>query len=131
MPDFGASYPLLRSNTGRVEAPRRGIIAWFAEHALVSHAPPLPPAPEGGIERADALLRERLGFALPSELRQLWRLWGDVEHLHVEEDAHLGEISSGAFPPRGIIFSPEQTLGPGSPRRAATAPGAAPAWCPG
>ncbi|MGP4047582.1 hypothetical protein [Streptomyces sp. 2A115] len=102
------------TDPARVEAAWRNITAWLAEHAPLSHASLLPPASEAEIERADTLLRERLGFELPAELRQLWRLCGGVEHQDIEADEQ-GEVFSGAFFPDGLLLSPSKALGPRLP----------------
>ncbi|MFJ6439260.1 hypothetical protein [Streptomyces sp. NPDC091649] len=110
------------ADPARVEAAWRNITAWLAEHAPLSHASLLPPASEAETERADALLRERLGFGLPAELRKLWRLCGGVEHQDIEADAQ-GEVFSGAFFPDGVLLSPAKALGPRLP-----GPGAKDFW---
>ncbi|MEV0222541.1 hypothetical protein [Streptomyces sp. NPDC050704] len=102
------------TDPARVEAAWRNITAWLAEHAPLSHASLLPPASEAEIERADTLLRERLGFELPAELRQLWRLCGGVEHQDIEADEQ-GEVFSGAFFPDGLLLSPAKALRPRLP----------------
>ncbi|MEU0103661.1 hypothetical protein ABZ174_35250, partial [Streptomyces sp. NPDC006267] len=102
------------TDPARVAVAWRNITAWLAEHAPLSHASLLPPASEAEIERADTLLRDRLGFELPPELGQLWRLCGGVEHQDIEADEQ-GEVFSGAFFPDGVLLSPAKALGPRLP----------------
>ncbi|MFF2410488.1 hypothetical protein [Streptomyces sp. NPDC058092] len=88
---------------------------WLAEHAPISYASLLPPAPETEIANADAALRQHLGFALPSELAALWRLCGGVEHQYIEANEEEGEVGSGAFLPGGILLGPADALSPRLP----------------
>lgn len=99
------------ADPARVEAAWRNVTAWLAAHAPLSHASLLPPASEAEIERADTLLRERLGLERPAEMRQLWRMCGGVEHQDIEADEQ-GEVSSGLFFPDGLLLSPAKAPGP-------------------
>ncbi|CCK30410.1 hypothetical protein BN159_6031 [Streptomyces davaonensis JCM 4913] len=99
----------------RVAVAWRKVTDWLAEHAPVSHASLLPPAPEAQIVSADSWLRERLGFGLPTELAALWRLCGGVEHQYIEANEEEGEVGSGAFLPGGILLGPVDALGPRLP----------------
>lgn len=79
-------------------------------NAPVSYASLLPPVPEQAVEAADAQLRQYLGFGLPGELAELWRLCGGVEHQYIEANEEEGEVGSGAFLPGGVIMSPVDAL---------------------
>ncbi|MCQ4206608.1 hypothetical protein [Streptomyces longispororuber] len=94
----------------RVAAAWRALTAWLSEHAPVSYASLLPPAPESEMANADAALRQHLGFGLPPEPAALWRLCGGVEHQYIEANEEEGEVGSGAFLPGGILFGPREAL---------------------
>ncbi len=101
--------------TAQVEAAWGRLVGWLEQHAPTSYASLLPPAAETEIANADATLRQRLGFALPSELVALWRLCGGVEHQYIEANEEEGEVGSGAFLPGGILLGPIDALRPRLP----------------
>ncbi|MET8829833.1 hypothetical protein ABZX40_29915 [Streptomyces sp. NPDC004610] len=103
------------SGQGRVETAWLRLMDWLQAHAPVSRASLLPPAPEQAIEAADAQLRHHLGFGLPTELADLWRLCGGVQHQYIEANEEAGEVGSGAFLPGGILLGPAAALRPRLP----------------
>ncbi|MGW2173775.1 hypothetical protein ACWC1C_24950 [Streptomyces sp. NPDC001705] len=107
------------SDQQNVEAAWSRHTAWLTANAPVSRASLLPGVPESIIEKADAALRQHLGFPLPAELAALWRICGGVEHQELEDDEE-GEVCSGAFLPGGVIMSPVDALRPRLPDHTGT-----------
>jgi hypothetical protein len=103
----------------RVGTAWAALTGWLAEHAPVSHASLLPPAPDEEIALADTALRQHLGYGLPGELVALWRLCGGVAHRYIAENEEDGEVGSGAFLPDGVLLSPRDALRPRLPETGA------------
>ncbi|WP_409235699.1 hypothetical protein [Streptomyces sp. PA5.6] len=85
------------------------LTGWLAEHAPVSHASLLPPAPERAVSAAEGRLSHELDFTFPPELKALWQRCGGVRHVEVpgnKDDA----LWAGNFLPGGLLLDPEASL---------------------